>query len=76
MLINHSVDATVRVAAALGFDVILPSDATAAFALKGLDGKDYEAEDVHGLFLSNLHGEYAKVVNSPLIKVELGNSGS
>ena len=74
VLVNNSVDATVRVAAGLGFDVILPSDATAAFAIDSLNGKNYPAEDVHDLFLSNLHGEYAQVVDSAMVEAELKGS--
>jgi nicotinamidase-related amidase len=64
VLINNSVDATVRVAAGLGYQIFLPEDATAAFAIEGLNGKLYSAEDVHWLFLSNLHGEYCSVVST------------
>lgn len=61
VLTNNSVDATVRVAAGLGFDVIVPSDATAAFAMQSLNGKHYGADDVHWLFLTNLDSEYCEV---------------
>ncbi len=61
VLTNNSVDATVRVAAGKGYRVFLPSDATAAFPLRRLDGKFVAAEDVHWIFLSNLNGEYCEV---------------
>lgn len=64
VLINHSIDATVRVAAANGYSVFLPQDATAAFPLARLDGKSVTAEDVHWIFLSNLQGEYAQVARA------------
>ena len=71
VLVNNSVDATVRVAAALGFQVYLPSDATAAFAMDALNGKHYSAEDVHWISLSTLDGEYARVVHSGDVLSEL-----
>jgi len=58
VLINHSVDVTARVASALGFDVSLAEDATAAFPMTVGD-KSFSAEEVHGIFLNNLAGEYA-----------------
>lgn len=64
VLTNNSVDTTVRVAAGLGYRVLVPHDATAAFPLQRLDGKFVPAEDVHWIFLSNLHGEYAQVVTA------------
>lgn len=64
VLTNNSIDATVRVAAGLGYRVYVPEDATAAFPLQRLDGKSVSAEDVHWTFLSNLHGEYAQVVGA------------
>ncbi|MCA0893515.1 cysteine hydrolase family protein [Microbulbifer agarilyticus] len=67
VLTNNSVDATVRVAAGLGYRVYLPQDATAAFPLQTLNGKQFSAEDVHWIFLSNLDGEYAKVVETASI---------
>ncbi|WP_261841387.1 cysteine hydrolase family protein [Aliamphritea ceti] len=64
VLSNNSVDATVRVASGLGFRVMVPDDASAAFAMDLLTGKQLSAEDVHWAFLSNLHGEYCQVCES------------
>ncbi len=64
VLTNNSVDATVRVAAGLGYSIFLPKDAAAAFSLKRLDGKVVAAEDVHWIFLSNLDGEYCRVCSA------------
>ena len=61
---NNSVDATVRSAAALGFHVVVVSDATAAYGMTLLNGEQLTAEQVHWTFLSNLHGEYAQVCSS------------
>ena len=64
VLVNNSVDATVRVAAGLDYRVFVPHEATAAFPIHRLDGKFVTAEDVHWIFLSNLAGEYAEVVSA------------
>ncbi len=64
VLSNNSLDATVRVASGLGFRVMVPDDASAAFAMDLLNGKQLSAEDVHWTFLSNLHGEYCHVCDS------------
>ncbi|WP_160151900.1 cysteine hydrolase family protein [Microbulbifer sp. ALW1] len=64
VLTNNSIDATVRVAAGLGYGVLIPADATAAFPLPRLDGKFVAAEDVHWIFLSNLDGEYGRVCSA------------
>ncbi len=61
---NHSVDATVRIGAALGYRILLPEDATAAFAMPLRDGSLVGAGKVQQIFLNNLHGEYAKVCHS------------
>ena len=61
---NHSVDATVRIASALGFRVFVPHDATAAFAMQTTTGKNITADDVHWVFLTNLDGEYCEVTNT------------
>lgn len=61
MLTNNSVDATVRVAAGLGYKAFVRQDATAAFEMDLLNGKQLMADDVHWIFLSNLHEEYCIV---------------
>lgn len=61
---HHCVSATTRMAGDLGFRTYLVSDATAAFDRVGPDGVVYQAEDVHGLSLASLHGEFATVVDT------------
>ena len=60
----HCVSTSARMAGNLGFEVLLPEDAIAAFAITGPDGKRYTAEEVHSLSLATLHGEFATVVDS------------
>ncbi|MCA1298873.1 isochorismatase family protein [Stappia indica] len=64
VVIHNSMDATVRAGKALGYDIILPSDATTAVPVVGLNGKSWNAETVHDLTLAILSGEYAKVMTS------------
>jgi nicotinamidase-related amidase len=61
---NHCVSTTTRMAGNLGFDTYVVSDATAAFARAALDGTLRPAEDVHSAALSDLHGEFATVLDS------------
>ena len=61
---NHCVSTTARMAANLGFDTWVVSDATAAFDRVGPDGIRYPAELVHAIALSDLHGEFARIVDT------------
>jgi len=61
---NHCVSTSARMAANLGFDTWVVSDATAAFDRVGPDGIRYPAELVHAMALSDLHGEFATVVDT------------
>ena len=61
---NNSVEATVRMAGNLGFTTFVVSDATAAFRRPALDGSLRPAEAVHSGALSDLHGEFATVVDT------------
>lgn len=55
---EHCVSTSVRMAANLGFNVIVVSDATAAFDKKGYDGKLYSAEKIHQINLISLNNEF------------------
>jgi nicotinamidase-related amidase len=61
---NHCVSTTARMAGNLGFTTFVVSDATASFARPALDGTIRPAEAVHSAALSDLHGEFATVVNT------------
>jgi len=64
VVIHNSMDATVRAGKALGYTIILPSDATTAVPVAGPDGKSWDAATVHDLTLAILSGEYAEVMTS------------
>ncbi|MCI3135220.1 cysteine hydrolase family protein [Phenylobacterium aquaticum] len=64
---NHSVETTVRIAAALGFDVTLAEDACFTFAQPDFAGRLRTAEEVHAMSLANLDKEYCAVVSSAAV---------
>jgi nicotinamidase-related amidase len=64
VVIHNSMDATVRAGKALGYDIILPSDATTAVPVIGAQGKSWDATTVHELTLAILDGEYAEVMSA------------
>lgn len=64
VLLHNSVDATVRMAADLGFDTWIAADATASVDIVDLEGRHWPAEDVHALSLAQLSGEYAEIAST------------
>ena len=66
---NHCVSTTARMAGNLGFETFVVSDATATFDRNGIDGRLRDAEDVHAAALSDLHGEFATVIESSALLV-------
>ncbi|MCW5824345.1 MAG: cysteine hydrolase [Cyanobacteria bacterium TGS_CYA1] len=61
---DHCVSTTTRMAANLGFDTYVISDATATFNRTALDGKNLDADSVHEFALASLNGEFATVVDT------------
>lgn len=61
---NHCISTTARMAGNLGFETWVVSDATATFARPTLDGRIRTAEEVHQAALSDLHDEFAQIVDS------------
>ncbi|VVO93230.1 cysteine hydrolase family protein [Pseudomonas fluorescens] len=64
---NNSVESTARTAGNLGFDTWVAEDACFTFDKTDYFGTPRTAEEVHGMSLGNLHGEYATVVSAALI---------
>jgi nicotinamidase-related amidase len=60
----HCISTTARMAANLDFKTIVVSDATAAHAGRGPDGKDIDAETMHYHALAALNGEFAEIVST------------
>jgi nicotinamidase-related amidase len=69
---NHCVSTTARMAGNLGFTTFVVSDATASFARPALDGTVRPAEAVHSAALSDLHGEFATVVDTADVLKSVG----
>ena len=61
---NHCVSTTARMAGNLGFATWVVSDGTAAFDRVGPDGIAHRAEQIHAIALSDLHGEFATVLDA------------
>jgi nicotinamidase-related amidase len=64
VITNNSVEATVRMAGNLGFQVFLVEDAAFTFGRKDWNGVDRSAAEVHAMSLANLDGEYCTVVST------------
>ncbi|PWC86690.1 isochorismatase [Azospirillum sp. TSH100] len=64
VITNNSVEATVRMAGNLGYDVRLVADACFTFARLDRSGRLRTANEVHDLSLANMDGEYATVVDT------------
>jgi nicotinamidase-related amidase len=61
---DHCVSTSTRMAGNLGFNTYLVSDATATFNRKGIDGRDWPAEEIHQSALASLNGEFAQVIST------------
>lgn len=64
VVIHNSMDATIRAGKALGYEILLPEDATTAVPVTDRTGKTWPAQDVFDLSLALLSGEYAEVTSS------------
>ncbi|MFJ2280627.1 cysteine hydrolase family protein [Pseudomonas sp. NPDC087803] len=64
---HNSVESTARTAGNLGFDAWVVEDACFTFDKADYFGTQRSAEEVHGMSLGNLHGEYATVVSAKQI---------
>lgn len=72
VITNNSVEATVRMAGNLGFQVWLVADGCFTFARTDWNGSARSAEDVHAMSLVNLDGEYCTVVTADALLSALG----
>jgi nicotinamidase-related amidase len=64
VITNNSVEATVRMASDLGFDVRLVEEGCFTFARRDHAGQLRSAEDVHAMSLANMDGEYCTVTRA------------
>lgn len=61
---DHCVNTSTRMAANLGFEAIIVSDATVAFERTGPDGRHWSADEIHSASLASLHEEFAIVLKT------------
>jgi nicotinamidase-related amidase len=73
---NHCISTTARMAGNLGFETFVLADATATFDCTDLDGRPRRADDVHHAALSDLHEEFAQVVDTETMLATLGRSAA
>ncbi len=73
---NHCVSTTARMAGNLGFETLVVADATAAFERANLDGTMRPAAAVHLAALSDLQGEFAKIVDTAALLAALRRPAS
>ncbi|MCR5857754.1 cysteine hydrolase family protein [Mesorhizobium sp. J428] len=64
VLLENSIEATVRMAGNLGFEVVIPEDAVASVDRTDRRGRHWPAEDVHALTLAILENEYAQITDT------------
>lgn len=69
---DHCVSTTARMAANLGFRVILVEDATATFDRTDRWGRHFPAALVHAVSLASLNGEFAEVWSTAELVERLG----
>ncbi len=67
VITNNSVEATVRMAGNLGFDVFLIEDACFTFGRHDWNGTFRTAADVHAMSLANMDGEYCTVIKTSAV---------
>ena len=68
---DHCVSTSTRMAANLGFNVTLISDATATFDREGYDGALYSADNIHKINLVSLNGEFCIVRSTEEVLKEI-----
>ena len=71
---EHCISTSVRMAANLGFEVILARDGTAAFSKTGENGQIINADIVYDVTLANLQSEFCELLNSDEIILKFSNN--
>ncbi|MBO0341841.1 MAG: cysteine hydrolase family protein [Bacteroidota bacterium] len=74
LTIEHCISTSIRMASNLGFNVVLASDATAAFDKMGYDGNKYPADIIFHAELANLKDEFATIMDTHTLLGELDKS--
>ncbi|HEY0744121.1 MAG TPA: cysteine hydrolase family protein [Chryseosolibacter sp.] len=61
---DHCVSTSARMAANLGFETIVLSDATATFDRTSQSGQKFSAQTIHDINLTSLHDEFATILTT------------
>jgi nicotinamidase-related amidase len=70
---DHCVSTTARMAANLGFDTIVVSDATATFdRYSPISSRHFTGDEIHEAELTSLGGEFARIVETETVLSALG----
>jgi len=71
---DHCVSSTARMAANLGFDTVVVSDATATFdRVSPITSRRFTAEEIHEVELTSLNGEFARVMDTDVLLSAFGS---
>ncbi len=74
---DHCVSTTARMAANLGFDTVVVSDATATFDRHSpITSRHFTAEEMHEAELTSLNEEFARIAETEALLKALGSEGA
>ena len=68
---NNSVESSARTAGNLGFNTVVVSDATFAYAMRDYAGVERSADEVHAMALANLMSDYATIKDTRAVLAAL-----
>jgi nicotinamidase-related amidase len=71
---NNSVESSGRTAGNLGFNTVVVSDATFAYAMRDYAGVERSADEVHAMALANLMSDYATISDTRAVLAELNTA--
>ncbi|HEY1025693.1 MAG TPA: cysteine hydrolase family protein [Sphingobacteriaceae bacterium] len=76
LVTNHCVSTTARMAANMGYEIVVVADATAAFDQLGFTGEKFSGELVHQVSLASLRGEFGEIMTTAEILEKLSSAES
>ncbi len=74
LVTNHCVSTTARMAANMGYEIVVIADATAAFDQVGFTGEKFPSELVHQVSLASLNGEFGSIMATAEILENLASA--
>lgn len=73
LVTNHCVSTTARMAANMGYEIVVIADATATFDQIGFTGEKFPSELVHQVSLASLNGEFGAIMTTAEILKKLAS---